>query len=66
MTAKEKANELCYKYFELVEFISKEEAVRCAIIAVEEIMLYRPTLPNEYSDTIGYWQEVKQHLEEML
>jgi len=63
MTAKEKANELAMKYDTYGE---TDNAVQCAIIAVEEIMLYRPTLPNEYSDTIGYWQEVKQHLEEML
>lgn len=69
---KQKAEELVEKYKEYtyynftddyVEEDKKYNAIQCAIIAVEEIIKSRPSKPNDYTDTLGYWQEVKKHLE---
>jgi hypothetical protein len=83
MTPKEKAVELIYKYWNIkVEtihvkesIISKELAIKCALIAVDEILNTRPGSP--YPQDVGlvvngvyniinypdkYWQEVKQEI----
>ena len=66
MTSKEKANELAMKYDSNGK---TDNAVRCAIIAVEEIIQVTREDPYNRKRTHmdkQYWQEVKQHLEEML
>lgn len=77
MSPKEKAKELvekfipnvyCYlgsgmltnKYSEEVALIN---AKKQALICVNEIIRQNPNLPNEYSCTKSYWQEVKQEIE---
>jgi hypothetical protein len=76
MTPKEKAVELIYKYWNTkVEtihvkesIISKELAIKCALIAVDEILnevpskRYWDTYGDETPSAITYWQEVKQEI----
>jgi hypothetical protein len=70
MKAKEKAKELVdrfyrYTYNAAVEPYSSEDAKKCALIAVDEIM----ELARKIDDICGtskdedYWQEVKQEIE---
>lgn len=45
------------------------QSIQCAIVAVDEIMKTCPQKENEIfgiSKGFKYWQEVKQHLEEMI
>lgn len=72
MKTKEKANELVEKFEPHAdwnnEYGSQEKksntkhAIQCAIIAVDEV------IDNilSFDPSIDYWQEVKQHLKEML
>ncbi len=62
MKAKEKAKELvdrfyCYTYNAAVEPYSSEDAKKCALIAVDEIISALVGLAS-----INYWQEVKQEI----
>jgi hypothetical protein len=63
MTPKEKAKELFDKYFEFVEAYSvqgqNENAKRCALIAVDEII---DLVKHIDVDSEDYWQEVKQEI----
>ena len=68
MNAKEKAQELVDKYYQLCADSSSPEwmAKQCALIAVDEIMIYvqMPTkVPYLYS--IDYWQQVKKEIEKL-
>jgi len=79
MTPKQKANELFFKYYEIVEHTLSTEYVllakKCALIAVDEIINASPTNPLKsgyielYSDMVDeaiiYWQEVKQEIEKL-
>jgi len=56
MTPKEKAEELVNK-FDLPSGLMSIERKQCALIAVDEIILYC----NQYE--WEYWQEVKQEIE---
>ena len=67
MTAKEKALELCVKFFEpsIFEYEKKqyfeEMAKQCALICVDEIL-------ETYIDIdpkLKYWQEVKQEINKL-
>ena len=62
MTSKEKANELYWKYYQLVADSShpEEKAKECALIAVNEILSF----PNYEVDTY-YWMEVEQEIEKL-
>lgn len=69
-----KANELVERFirYTFVEF-GEEYAIQCAIIAVDEIYKALETVTGhltldttEVQKDFRYWQEVKQHLEEML
>ena len=83
MTPKEKANELIEKFYKInLDFIYVHDndsyvgnenmtyysAVKCAIIAVDEI-IYQIDCIDTYlgnlSEQIGFWQEVKEELEKM-
>ena len=69
MTPKEKSKELIEKFkryswiscFEGGEELSNIESAKyCALIAVDEIMASKPI-----SNSLKYWQEVKQELEKL-
>lgn len=65
MTPKVKANRLFWKFY----FNTREQAIQCAIIAVDELLNVTREDPYPRKRTHmdkQYWQEVKQHLEEML
>lgn len=59
LTPKEKAEELYYKYYQIVADCGypEEKAKECALIAVEMVIL------NCYEEEEYYWQEVKQEIE---
>ena len=65
MTPKEKATELSNKYFEQFlafgEYLSIEKANKCALIAVQEILLQ--ILWDK--GAVKYWNEVKQEIENL-
>ena len=66
MTAKEKAKQLVYMYWD-VEDIDFSNSIKCALIAVDELLQLR----KGYFDCINpmqdekYWQEVKQEIEKL-
>jgi len=65
MTAKEKANELLDNYL-LMDFInpslSKQQAKKCALIAVNEILNNDKVMPYII---ISYWKEVKKEIKKL-
>lgn len=69
MTPKEKAKELYNKMYDYSLF--EEEAKRCALIAVDEILsffsnkAFELTYPEISKFEITYWQEVKQEIENL-
>ena len=75
MTPKEKANELIEEYLSLNDNFNKpivtdeQDAVKCAIIAVDEILDTLKKIPVEYYEIIymqtSYWQSVKTELEKL-
>lgn len=76
MTPKEKAEMLVYKYLCLQEpnynWFNKTLAIRCALIAVDEIIKSNPIQPLSFmleSEALDagseYWQEVKQEVEKL-
>ncbi len=78
MTPKEKANELIEKFLSLNDIFNKpiitdeQDAVKCAIIAVVEIIdqwdyvdTYLANLGGEFNPNLRYWQEVKTELEKL-
>lgn len=76
MESLEKANELVEK-FNIISYptngwysMSNYQSIKCAIIAVDEILItiqdWHWMNEEEYIEKTGFWQEVKQHLEEML
>jgi hypothetical protein len=74
MTSKEKANDLVEKFSKHAKYwdcfwdepLNERHDVQCAIIAVEEILKTMVWNQGVEDPTYCYWQEVKQHLEEML
>jgi len=74
MTAKEKAEELVLKYYELAKnkYPSTNGiplAKQCALIAVNEIMQSDPIMPIDLDcsskSSLKYWREVKQEIENL-
>ena len=78
MTPKEKAKELVDKYY-IFNHIGNRHAIKCAIIAVDEILLSRKD-DSQFDDTLwaggsdmytmhpmylNYWQEVKTEIEKL-
>jgi hypothetical protein len=72
MTPKEKADNLCTRFiYRTTEYVSIDDAKKCALIAVDEI--YKLTLNigqhlEEFEDKANYysyWEEVKQHIEQL-
>jgi hypothetical protein len=73
MTPKEKAKDLVSIYWNtkvetinvIESIMSKELAIKCALIAVDELIKSSPQKPRSYTDTMLYWQEVKQEIEKL-
>ena len=72
MTAKEKAQELVDKFrTEILSFlgdrIKDQNAKRCALIAVDELIKihYLLTTTQDTSPSINYWKEVKQEIQNL-
>ena len=70
MTPKENAEELCLKYYKIIERTLSIEHVKitkqCALIAVDEILSEFMFDDSDYSNRrYKYYQEVKKELEEM-
>jgi hypothetical protein len=61
MTPKEKAKELVDKFYNEVKYM--ERAKQCAIISVDEILLIKKEIWDDFhSEYFDYWQQVKQEL----
>ena len=72
MTPKEKAEELYYKYYQIVADCGypEEKAKQCALIAVDEIIdecgnWIGGTNDGWDTERFDYWQEVKQEIEKL-
>ena len=72
MTPKEKANELIEEYLSLNDNFNKpiitdeQDAVKCAIVAVDEILKAIPMYTGNLNPTWKFYNEVKQQLENEL
>ena len=72
MTPKEKADELCSKYYNRLEHIlsieyvgfDRDIAKQCALVAVDEILSVI-TNSNDYYIMSNYYQQVKQEMEKL-
>lgn len=65
MTPKQKAAQLRYLFSKELDLISTDKKViNCALIAVEEVMVYldQIMLPNPFKQ---YWNEVKHEIEKL-
>ena len=73
MTAKEKALELVEMYDKTLTYLeSKSKAKQCALIAVDEMIYYLPSVDvypyfaQKLSPRVKeYWEEVKQEIEKL-
>ena len=67
MSPKEKAEELYWKYFQLVADGShpEENAKECALIAVDEILNVIHAKDLNYRNVYAYFLEVKQEIEKL-
>jgi hypothetical protein len=74
MTPKEKAKEIFLKFALYIragymfDEEADEDAKKCALIAVDEIILSNPhsnPFNTDVYSTMGYWQEVKQEIEKL-
>ena len=73
MTPKEKANELIEEYLSLNDNFNKpivtdeQDAVKCAIVAVDEIIENLHWLEDSinFDKAVTYWQSVKKELEKL-
>jgi flavin-dependent dehydrogenase len=64
MTPKEKAQELVDKYY-IFNHIGNRHAIKCALIAVDEIIESNPIAFDEEDNCIekNWWKEVKKQIE---
>jgi hypothetical protein len=73
MTSKEKAEELIEKYLNMNDGLIKEfipipieGARQCALIAVDEILLIKKEIWDDFhSEYFDWWKEVKQEIEKL-
>ena len=72
MTPKEKAAELIVNYQLKCKSLNYDEAKQCALIAVDEIIFYLPSVDiypyfaQKLSPRVKeYWQEVKQEINKL-
>ena len=66
MTPKEKAKELVDKYY-IFNHIGNRHAIKCALIAVDEIIKSNPISFDEDENCIAkqWWQEVKTEIQKL-
>jgi predicted proteasome-type protease len=71
MTAKEKAVEIRFTFWRYAD-VDSEQATRCALIAVDEILKSNPIIPLSYmlesealDAGIDYWKKVKQEIKKL-
>ena len=66
MTPKEKAKELVDKYY-IFNHIGNRHAIKCALIAVDEIIKSNPISFDEDENCIAkqWWKEVKTEIEKL-
>ena len=66
MTPKEKAQELVDKYY-IFNHIGNRHAIKCALIAVNEIIEANPISFDEDENCIAkqWWQEVKTEIQKL-
>lgn len=74
MTPTEKKAIEIYKRFHEIKNLNNYEAKQCFVICVDEIIKSRPSLPilldngslgNDIELSTEFWQEVKQHIENL-
>ena len=70
MTPKEKADQLIYKYMSIRWDIGPDDAIQCALIAVDEILNLDFNIKCDAAErcvmpVINFWQEVKQEIEKI-
>ncbi len=73
MTPKEKADNLCTRYiYRTTEYVSIDDAKKCALITVDEILGYihrinkAKGIGDKYIQlSTHHWEEVKQHIEQL-
>ena len=69
MTPKEKAQELYWKYAEILYLLHDARALKnsyakkSALIAVDEIIHSRPVITDSQVEYHKYWKQVKQEIE---
>jgi hypothetical protein len=63
MNAKEKASELIVNYQLKCKSLDYQQAKKCALIAVEEILNHHSQEQGLYRIDIYYWQQVKSELQ---
>ncbi len=66
MEPKDKAEELKYKYMSVRWDIGPDDAIQCALMAVDEILNWVIVGTYDYESLNEYWQEVKQELKKEL
>ncbi len=71
MTPKEKAVEIRFTFWRYAD-VDSEQATRCALIAVDEILKSNPIIPLSYmlesealDAGIDYWKKVKQEIKKL-
>lgn len=57
MTPRKKATELVYKFYDEIKYM--ERAKQCALIAVDEYLLWSD------KNNLDYWQQVKNEIEKL-
>lgn len=73
MAPQEKAIQLVNDYMDLSDeqeydtprYMTKEMAIQCALIAVDEIIKQNVSTPNDYGASWTYWMQVKQEIEKL-
>ncbi len=66
MTPQEKAKELVDKYWKYSTYAIQDSAIKCALIAVDEIIkVCNEEISNCSDMTYFYWQEVKQAIDKL-
>lgn len=62
MTPKEKAKELVHKYWNSQKNMTYKMAIKCALIAVDEIIEEVPMYTGNLNPKWKYWNEVKTEI----
>ena len=67
MTSKEKAKELVNKYYNILpNWVNIEDAKRCALISVDEVLLIKREIWDDFhSEYFDFWGAVKQEIKKL-